>query len=55
MTSWSRPPRRALTPDAGHARHGAEPRRLLPGARSANPYYIATPGIVQKTMDKFAA
>jgi pyruvate-ferredoxin/flavodoxin oxidoreductase len=33
---------RALTPDApGAARHGAEPRRLLPGARGLQPFYDA--------------
>ena len=42
-------------PRAAHApRHGPEPRRLLPGPRGVQPFYDAVPGIVQKTMDKFA-
>ena len=47
---------RALSPDHPvHARHGAEPRRLLPGARSrATRSTLACPAIVQDAMDKFA-
>ena len=46
---WSRAHRaRALSPDRPvHARHGAEPRRLLPGARGGQPATTrACPGIV---------
>ena len=39
---------RGLTPDApGPARHGPEPRRVLPGARGGNPFHLAVPGIVE--------
>ena len=39
---------RGLTPDApGAARHGAESRYLLPGARGGQPFYDACPGVVR--------
>ena len=48
--------RRALTPDAPVMRGTAQnPDVYFQGRESANPYYLATPAIVQKTMDKFAA
>ena len=45
---------RAVARASGHPRHGAESRRLLPGARGGNPFYLACPGIVQTEMDRFA-
>ncbi len=48
--------RRALTPDAPVMRGTAQnPDVYFQGRESANPYYLATPEIVQKAMDKFAA
>ncbi|MEI2652500.1 MAG: 2-oxoacid:acceptor oxidoreductase family protein [Microthrixaceae bacterium] len=47
---------RALTPDAPVIRGTAQnPDVYFQGRESANPYYLATPEIVQKAMDKFAA
>ena len=37
-------PARADARPSGAARHGAKPRRLLPGARSREPFYDALPG-----------
>ncbi|NQT39963.1 MAG: pyruvate:ferredoxin (flavodoxin) oxidoreductase [Planctomycetes bacterium] len=46
---------RALSPDAPKLRGTAQNPDVFFQAREAcNPYYEATPGIVQKTMDKFA-
>jgi pyruvate-ferredoxin/flavodoxin oxidoreductase len=52
--SRRRPPRPRADPRRpGAARHRPEPRRLLPGPRDGEPFYAATPGIVQKAMDRF--
>ena len=49
------PPARADARSAGAARHGAEPRRLLPGARSARTASTTpVPAIVERTMEAFA-
>ncbi len=46
---------RALTPDRPFIRGTAQNPDVFFQAREAsNPFYLATPGIVQKTMDKFA-
>ncbi len=47
---------RALSPDRPFIRGTAQnPDVYFQGREAANPYYLATPAIVQKTMDKFAA
>lgn len=47
---------RALTPDKPVIRGTAQnPDVYFQGRESANPFYLATPGIVQKAMDRFAA
>ncbi len=47
---------RALTPDRPKLRGTAQnPDVYFQGRETVNPYYDATPGIVQKVMDKFAA
>ena len=47
---------RGLTPDRPVLRGTAQnPDVYFQGRETVNPYYIATPGIVQKAMDKFAA
>ncbi len=47
---------RALNPDKPFIRGTAQnPDVYFQGRESANPYYLRTPEIVQKTMDKFAA
>ncbi len=46
---------RALTPDAPVMRGTAQnPDVYFQGRETVNPYYLATPGIVQDTMDQFA-
>ncbi len=46
---------RALSPDRPFIRGTAQnPDVFFQGREAANPYYLATPEIVQKTMDKFA-
>jgi hypothetical protein len=55
--AWSRPSRagHVAGSSADNPRHGAEPGRLLPGPRGLQSVLLpACPGIVQKTMDKFA-
>src|SRR5204863_3058680 len=48
--------RRALTPDHPVMRGTAQnPDVFFQSRERANPFYSATPGIVQETMDKFAA
>ncbi len=47
---------RALTPDRPVMRGTAQnPDVYFQGRETVNPFYAATPGIVQETMDKFAA
>ena len=47
---------RALSPDHPFVRGTAQnPDVYFQGRESSNPFYIATPEMVQKTMDKFAA
>jgi pyruvate-ferredoxin/flavodoxin oxidoreductase len=47
---------RALTPDRPFMRGTAQnPDIYFQGRETSNPYYLAVPGIVQETMDKFAA
>jgi pyruvate-ferredoxin/flavodoxin oxidoreductase len=47
---------RALSPDRPFIRGTAQnPDVFFQGREAANSYYLATPGIVQKAMDKFAA
>ena len=47
---------RADAGSSGRARHGAEPRRLLPEPRSGQPLLPRRrPAIVQRAMDRFAA
>ncbi len=47
---------RALSPDHPFIRGSAQnPDVYFQGRESANPYYLATPEIVQKTMDQYAA
>ena len=46
---------RGLTPDAPVMRGTAQnPDVYFQGRETVNPFYLATPGIVQETMDKFA-
>jgi pyruvate-ferredoxin/flavodoxin oxidoreductase len=46
---------RALSPDRPILRGTAQnPDTYFQGRETVNPYYLAAPGIVQKTMDKFA-
>ena len=48
--------KRALTPDRPFMRGTAQnPDVYFQGRETVNPFYAATPGIVQETMDKFAA
>jgi len=48
--------RRAMSPDQPTLRGTAQnPDVFFQGRESCNPYYDACPGIVQKTMDKFAS
>ena len=47
--------RRALSPEEPKLRGTAQnPDVFFQGREACNPYYLACPGIVQKTMDKFA-
>ncbi len=47
--------RRAMTPDRPVLRGTSQnPDVYFQGRETVNPYYIACPGIIQKTMDKFA-